>query len=61
MALKAMTSKDPDFLCLHETLSSQHSKEFWAAVDTEIDRLEEKVTWTVTDCSDVPASEATGA
>ena len=55
MALKAKKSRDPDLPSLRESLSGQHSEEFWAAMDTEIDSLEEKGTWTVTDRSEVPA------
>ena len=54
LALKAKASKDPDLPTLRESLTGPHSKEFWKAMDKEIQSLESKGTWKVVQRDSLP-------
>ena len=54
MALKAKATSDPDLPTLKESLTRPYSKEFWAAMDAEINSLENKGTWEVVLRSSIP-------
>ena len=53
-ALKAKASKDPDLPSLRESLNGPHAEQFWTAMDTEINSLESKNTWTIVDRNTLP-------
>jgi len=54
MALKAKATSDPDLPTLKESLTGPCSEEFWAAMDSEINSLENKGTWEVILRSSIP-------
>jgi len=54
MALKAKATSDPDLPTLKESLTGPYSEELWAAMDSEINSLENKGTWEVVLRSSIP-------
>ena len=53
-AFKAKASRDPDLPSLKESLTGPYAKEFWEAMDKEIDSIEKMGTWEVIDRSSLP-------